>query len=139
MLDKPKNLLYNVNVNKQNIKKRKDVFTMTKRENYEALKAIEAVASNEELVAFIDHEIELLNKKSSKSGKPTARQVENVEIAEVVAEVLADGVPVTVTELLAKDERFEGLTNQRMSAILRGMGERVVKTTEKKVSRFTLA
>lgn len=139
MLDKPKNLLYNVNVNKQNIKKRKDVFTMTKRENYEALKAIEAVASNEELVAFIDHEIELLNKKSSKSGKPTARQVENAEIAEVVAEVLADGVPVTVTELLAKDERFESLTNQRMSAILRGMGERVVKTTEKKVSRFTLA
>lgn len=112
---------------------------MTKRENFETLKAIEAVASNEELVAFIDHEIELLNKKSGKSGKPTARQIENAEIAEVVARVLADGVPVTVTELLAKNERFEGLTNQRMSAILRGMGERVVKTTEKKVSRFTLA
>lgn len=112
---------------------------MTKRENYEALKAIEAVSANADLVAFIDHEIELLNKKSSKSGKPTARQVENAKIADIVAEVLADGQAVTVTELLAKDERFEGLTNQRMSAILKGMGERVIKTVEKKVSRFTLA
>ena len=114
---------------------------MTKRENYEALKAIEAVSANADLVAFIDHEIELLNRKSSKSGKPTARQAENAELAKVVEEVLADGVAVTVTELIAKDERFEGLTNQRMSALLNSMAkaEKVVKTTEKKVSRFTLA
>ena len=53
---------------------------MTKRENYTAIRAI--VADNAELVAFIDHELELLDKKNSKrSDKPTAKQTANAELA----------------------------------------------------------
>lgn len=110
---------------------------MTKRENFEAIKNIEAVAANADLVAFIDHEIELLNKKSSKSGKPTKTQIENEGIKVVITEVLADAdKAMTVTEMLA-DERLNGYTNQKISALLRGMSN-VDKVTEKKVSRFSL-
>ena len=112
---------------------------MTKRENFETIKNIPEVAENADLVAFIDHEIELLNRKSSKSGKPTKTQIENEGIKAVIAEVLADAdASMTVTEMLA-DDRLNGYTNQKISALLRGMGDKVVKTVDKKVSRFALA
>jgi len=114
---------------------------MTKRENFEAIKNIEAVSANADLVAFIDHEIELLNRKSSKSGKPTAKQVENEGIKNILVEILADADGgMTVTEILT-DSRVEGMTNQKVSALLNAMvkaNDRVDKVTEKKVSRFFL-
>lgn len=54
---------------------------VTKRENYESLLKIEEVKANEELVAFIKHEMELLAKKASrKSNSKTKTQKENEEI-----------------------------------------------------------
>ena len=49
--------------------------------------------------------------------------------------------PVTVTELIAGGEGLEGLTNQKVSALLRKMVEvgRVVKTIEGKKAKFALA
>ena len=46
---------------------------VTKRMRFEQIKSL--VGDNEELVAFIDHEIELLDKKNSRTGKPTKTQV----------------------------------------------------------------
>ena len=47
---------------------------ITKRDNYNALLNIPEVASNAELVAFINHEIELLDRKNkAKSGELTQR------------------------------------------------------------------
>jgi len=111
---------------------------MTKREMFNEIR--NAVIDNAEMVAFIDHEIELLSRKSGKKSE-TKVQKENKVTIEVIAEVLADAdAPKTVSELIA-DERLAGFTNQKVSALLRKMiaDERVVKTTEKKVSRFALA
>jgi hypothetical protein len=49
----------------------------TKRDRFNALLAIPAVAENADLVDFINHEIELLDKKNTAERKPTAKQVEN--------------------------------------------------------------
>lgn len=92
--------------------------------------------NKEELLAFINHEVELLEKKSAKSGQ-TKTQKENVGIMETISEVLADmGKPVTITELM-KDERLSAYSNQKLSALVKQMPN-VVKTTEKKKSYFSL-
>ena len=56
---------------------------VTKKERFAQLLELEAVKANADLVAFINHEIELLeNKNKSKSGekKPTERQRENEQL-----------------------------------------------------------
>ena len=117
---------------------------VTKRERFaqlmEIVKASE-VENSAELVAFIEHEVELLTKKNSRSGKPTKTQVENETIkAQIISVLERVGKPMTVTQLLAENE-FAGLSNQKISALLtqlRKTGE-VVRTIEKKVAFYSLA
>ena len=98
------------------------------------------VENSAELVAFIEHEVELLTKKNSRSGKPTKTQVENETIkAQIISVLERIGKPMTVTQLLAESE-FTGLSNQKVSALLtqlRKSGE-VVRTIEKKVAFYSL-
>ena len=111
---------------------------VTKRERFEQIKAL--VSDNAELVAFIDHEIELLDKKNSRSGKPTKTQVENEVIKNIILDTLQTiGKPVTVTQLLANDE-LNGLSNQRVSALLTQLrkSDKVVRTVEKKVAFYSI-
>ena len=91
-----------------------------------------------DLLNFIDHEIELLEKKSSKVTM-TATQKENIGVMETIKEVLADKPNSTVSELI-KDERLSAYTNQKISALLKKLidGGEVEKSTDKKVSRFAL-
>ena len=78
--------------------------------------------------------------KKRSSSKPTKTQVENEGIKAEILAVLADcGEAVTVKEILGL---MEGdYTSQKISALLRQlvMAEKVVKTSDKKVSRFALA
>lgn len=110
---------------------------MTKVEMFNAIKAV--VADNEEFVAFIDHEIELLNRKSS-NKKATKTQVENEGFKEEILNVL-DVRGATVTEIQAKSEVLSGLTNQRVSALLRQLVNdgKAVKSVEGKKSLFAKA
>ena len=117
---------------------------VTKRERFSQLMEIvkaSKVENSAELVAFIEHEVELLNKKNSRSGRPTKTQVENETIkAQIVSVLERVGKPMTVTQLLAENE-FTGLSNQKVSALLtqlRKSGE-VVRTIEKKVAFYSLA
>ena len=72
---------------------------VTKRMRFEQIKSL--VSDNEELVAFIDHEIELLDKKNSRTGKPTKTQVENETIKNTIFNTLQiAGKPMTVTSCL---------------------------------------
>ena len=59
---------------------------MTKKDYFNELRTI--VIDNEELVAFIDRELELLNRKSSSKRKPTERQVENESLKNLIIETL---------------------------------------------------
>ena len=112
---------------------------MTKREMFERIALVNA--EDEEIVAFCNHELELLaNRKTSKS--PTKNQKANEGIMDVIAEALADaGDPITVTELITNYDALNGFTNQKISALLRKMVEagRVVKSTDGKKAVFALA
>ena len=150
MLDKAKKICYNKrvvrNYKKKYFKERNEVCIMentqntvkvTKRERFEQIKAL--VGDNAELVAFIDHEIELLAKKNSRSGKPTARQVENEKIKTFIMTILECGKPLTVTQIMT-ELNDSSLSNQRVSALLtqlKDSGE-VVRTVEKKVAYYSI-
>lgn len=111
---------------------------MTKKEMFAVI--ANAMADNEEVVNFCNHEIELLSRKRSKSSKPTAKQIENEGIKERIVEVLGESEsPMTIKEII--EGLGEELTSQRVSALLTQLikAERVVKTYEKKVAYFGLA
>jgi predicted transcriptional regulator len=63
---------------------------VTKREKFEMLAKIEAVASNPMLAEFVEHELELLARKNaSGTGKQTATQKANEEIKVAILEEMA--------------------------------------------------
>jgi len=113
---------------------------MTKREMFNAIAEVAEVKANEEMVAFIKHEIELLDNRKSGKGL-TKTQKENEKVKDLIYDVLADvGEKMTVTELISH-EGLDGFTNQKVSALLRQMVEKglVVKTIEGKKAYFSVA
>ena len=113
---------------------------MTKKEMYAEI--LKVVADNEELVAFVNHEIDLLNRKSSGTRKPTKTQLENEGFKADILEALA-GVdePVTIKGLCGICDSISGLTNQRVSALLTQMvkGGTAHKEVVKGRAMFTIA
>ena len=114
---------------------------MTKREMFVAIANVAEVAANAEMVDFLNHQIELLDsRKASKSKGLTKTQKENEGVKAVIADVLANASEkMTVTEMIA-DDRLNGYTNQKISALLRQMIEagKVVKTIEGKKAFFSM-
>ena len=119
---------------------------MTKKEWLVEIKAIVETAELDEeqraeMTEFINHEVELLEKKHSKSGQ-TKTQKENLEIMEKIMAALAEvGKPITITELQNANTEMAEFSNQKLSALLKKLvdGGRVVKTQEKKKSYFSVA
>ena len=107
---------------------------MTKRDYFGELKKL--VADRTDLVEFIDHELELLDKKAS-SSKMTKTQIENEGLMENILEKMVElGSPITVTDLVvAFDNQY---TNEKLSALLKKLvdTDKVEKTTDKKKSYF---
>lgn len=92
---------------------------LTKKDNFNALLSIEAVKSNPVLVDFINHEIELLNRKNTSEKKPTATQKENEVFKAEILEVLDGSEPLTISEITKASAVLADLSNQRISAIVR--------------------
>lgn len=111
---------------------------ITKRDNFNALLAIPAVAENAQLVSFIEHEIELLDKKNSADKKPTAQQIANKGVMETIMQVLSEnGGLMTVTDVQKSNAALAELSNQRISALLRQLkDERKVERVEDKRKAF---
>lgn len=111
---------------------------MTKREKFEMLKAIPAVADNSLLVEFIDHELELLAKKNASATgerKLTETQKVNETIKDGILEGMVDNRLYTITELIKEVPACAGLTNQKVSAIVRQMYDCSNPTIEKVVDK----
>lgn len=115
----------------------------TKRDNFNALLSIPAVAENDALVEFIEHEIALLDKKNSAERKPTAKQTENAGFkADILAWMepsvgyacadVVKGVPSIVAA---------GISANRVTAMLTQLVNdgAIVRTTDKRKSVYTLA
>jgi len=114
---------------------------LTKKEKFAMLKEIVVDMGNDMLVEFIDNEISLLEKKSSKSTQ-TKTQVENENIKDKIVEVLLElDKSVTITELQGANEEMATYSNQKLSALLKQLVEenRVVRVPDKKKTYFTVA
>ena len=114
---------------------------LTKKEKFAMLKEIVVDMGNDMLVEFIDNEISLLEKKSSKSTQ-TKTQVENENIKDKIVEVLLElDKSVTITELQGANEEMATYSNQKLSALLKQLVEenRVVRIPDKKKTYFTVA
>ena len=112
---------------------------ITKAQKFAMLKAIPAVAENAMLVEFIEHEMELLAKKNSAEKKPTAQQTANAGVASAIVEHLSaePNRLFTITELIKEVPACAELTNQRVSAIVRGLiGVSVERVEEKRKAFF---
>lgn len=115
-----------------------NVKKMTKRDYFEQFKSKYALTKDE--IAFIDHEIELLNRKNSTERKPTAKQVENEGIKSAILNGMEIGKLYTITALIKEIPECEGMTNQKVSAIVRQMvGNEIVRTEDKRKAYFSLA
>lgn len=117
---------------------------MTKKDWFATIRAMVEGSGNEredEILAFIDHEVELLEKKSSKSGQ-TKTQKENAEVVAKIENALREvGKAVTITELQTTSEEMSAYSNQKLSALLKQMMSKgtVVRTEDKKKAYFSLA
>lgn len=113
---------------------------MTKREMFMEIR--NKVADNADMVTFIDHEIELLNKKANAVRKPTQTQVDNEKYRGLILDYLTEvNTMKNITELQEAIPEIAGLKNQRVSHLLKVLvdNEQVVKTYVKKVAYFAIA
>lgn len=118
---------------------------MTKKEYFNGLLGVienhkDSIENYEDFKAFIEREIELLNKKRSNS-KSTKTQIENEKIKEKILIALEKvDEPVTITEL-AKMDGLTEYSNQKLSVLSHQLVDehKVVNTKVKKVSYFKIA
>lgn len=113
---------------------------MTKREMYNEILAV--VADNAEMVEFINHEIELLNRKSSAVRKPTKNQLENEGFKADIVDYLKDAdAPKTIKELQTAIPSLADLTNQRITHLLTDLvkTETLTKNYVKKTPYYSVA
>lgn len=108
----------------------------TKRDNFNALLNIPDVKNNPELVTFIKHEIELLDKKNSADKKPTANQLANQGIQAAILNGMEDGKMYTITDLIKSIPECAELTNQRVSALVRQMVPEYIERIEDKKKAY---
>ena len=109
---------------------------MTKIEMFNEIR--KAVADNSEMVAFIDHEIEILKTRSA-SKKPTKTQQENAVYKEIITDFLKTvATPKTIKEIQEAVPEVAELSNQKMSALLTALNKEglVGKSYTKKVPHF---
>lgn len=113
---------------------------VTKKENFEVIRGLLVEMGREDLAEVMAHEIELVSKK--RAGQTKAQKA-NEGLVEVVYDILVNAeVPMTATEILnvAKENGVEGIaSNQKVSALLKMLGNRVVKEVKGKKSTFRVA
>ena len=111
---------------------------MTKRDYFTAILSKYPLTDAEK--AFVEHELELLEKKNSAEKKPTAQQVANEGIKQAILSGMTPNRLYTVTEIQKEIPECAEMSNQRVSALLRQMiGNEIVRTEDKRKAYFSLA
>lgn len=96
--------------------------------------------TSQDVINFVNHEIELLDRKHSKTSQ-TKTQKENELIKESIVKALTEiDRPVTITELQNESAEMEVYSNQKLSALLKQLVQSgiVTKTIDKKKSYFSV-
>lgn len=110
----------------------------TKREYYELIKS--KLADNAEIVAFCDHEIELLdNRKKTTDGekKLTPKQKENLALVATILDNMELDTIYSISDMQRKIEACKELTNQKISSLVRqAMSDGTIERVEVKGKAF---
>ena len=113
---------------------------ITKKDMFNIIKSAypKSEPNYDEVIAFINHEIELLEKKNSADKKPTAQQVANEGIKNAIYDNMENGKLYTIDEITKSIPECADLTNQKISALLRQMilDNRVERIEEKRKAYF---
>lgn len=99
---------------------------ITKRENFTEIKGILAEMGNERLVKVMEHELELLDRKSASNGKMTKAQELNAELKDAILAEMEKGKEYTVTMLMKelptlvayRDGDGNTISNQKTSSLV---------------------
>ncbi len=113
---------------------------MKKLTKIETFTLIMKELSNPDYIAFIEHEIELLENKKANVRKPTSNQLENETFKNEIVNFLQNGGKFTITEMCEKISCLKDISNQRVSAIMKQLVDNgiVVKEYEKRKAYFSL-
>lgn len=110
----------------------------TKREYYELIKS--KLADNADIVAFCDHEIELLdNRKKTVDGekKLTPKQKENLALVATILDNMEVDTIYSISDMQRKIEVCKELTNQKISSLIRqAMSDGTIERVEVKGKAF---
>ena len=112
---------------------------ITKVEMFTAIR--EVVADNAEMVAFIDHEIELISKKAA-SKKPTKVQELNEQLKEIIYNYFLECEGhKSIKEIQAAVPELADLSNQKITHLLSAMivEGKLSKEYEKKTPYYFIA
>ena len=96
------------------------------------------VISADDVIKFLDHEIELVSRKrSSGNSKPTAKQAEQDAMREKILDFLRENGTSTATDI----QNALSISNQRVNGLMRPLvksGE-IIRTENKKKAYFSVA
>lgn len=112
---------------------------MTKVEMFSAIR--EVVSENADMVAFIDHEIELISKKAA-SKKPTKVQELNEKLKEIIYNYFLECEGhKTIKEIQSAIPELADLSNQKITHLLSAMvvEGKISKEYEKKTPYYSIA
>ena len=117
---------------------------MTKKEMFAMVIAVvesTTIENKEEMLKFLNHEVELLEKKNSRTGQTKTQKENEILMEQLLVALTEFEEPVTITDFMKKStHEVATLSNQKLSALLKKLveGGKVVKTVEKKKSFFSV-
>ena len=115
---------------------------MTKRDYFTQIKAKYNLTEDE--IAFIDHELELLDRKNATptgEKKLTATQMANEIIKDSILEEMEENRLYTISEMMKALPCCAELTNQKITRLVAQLvdANRVVRTEDKRKAYFSKA
>ena len=115
---------------------------ITKAMRFEEMKSIFTEINRADLVAFCEHEMELLAKKNTKANgekKLTSLQEANEVLKTAILDGMTPDEKYTITSLIKEIPIISNLTNQKVSALVRQLvaNKMLTRTEIKGVAYFT--
>ena len=115
---------------------------MTKRDYFTQIKTNYNLT--EEEIAFIDHELELLDRKNASTTgekKMTATQLENEKVKQAILEEMEENRLYTISEMMKVLPCCAELSNQKVTRLVAQLKceSKVIRTEDKRKAYFSKA
>ena len=103
---------------------------ITVREGFEKARALYEQMGDAEMVAFFEGRLAQVEKKNSGTRKPSAKQTENAGIKQEIVSWMEPGQAYVAGDVAKECPACEGMSIQRVSALLSQLGKDGTLTVE---------